>query len=235
MNKPLQPPLVDGDHLDQKTFHARYEAMPEDVKAELIGGIVFMSSPQRVAHGDMHNGVLRWLFAYEEATPKVTVLNNSTTILGPESEPQPDTGLIITAEGRRQTHEEDGYVIGAPELVVEVADSTAHVDLHRKRQDYEQAGVREYVVVTKTPAHVYWLILRAGKFVDLAPGPDGILRSKVFPGLWLDPAALLADNRRRVKRVLRQGLATPEHAVFVTALSPKARRKGRDKPPKGSS
>src|SRR6202035_5074153 len=45
------PPLVNGDHLDQKTFHERYEAMPE-VRAELIGGIVYiMSSPQRNRHG----------------------------------------------------------------------------------------------------------------------------------------------------------------------------------------
>jgi hypothetical protein len=34
------PPLEPGDRLDQKTFHERYEAMPEHVKAELIGGVV---------------------------------------------------------------------------------------------------------------------------------------------------------------------------------------------------
>ena len=46
------PPLVNGDHLDQKTFHERYEAMPE-VRAELIGGIVYMSSPQKMRHEAM--------------------------------------------------------------------------------------------------------------------------------------------------------------------------------------
>jgi Uma2 family endonuclease len=227
--RPSLPPLENGDHLDQKTFHERYEAMPEGVKAELIGGIVFLSSPQKLPHGKMHNAVLRWLFAYEDATPQVSVLNNDTTILGPDSEPQPDSGLIITAEGHRQTREENEYAVGAPELVVEVAQSTAAIDLGLKRQDYEQAGVREYIVVTKAPPRVLWLILRQGKLVKLPPGPDGILRSEVFPGLWLDAAALLRHDKQRVKAVLQQGLATPEHAAFVKALAPKRGRKPRSR------
>src|SRR5919197_4360648 len=81
---PLLPPLEPGDHLDQKTFHARYEAYPEDVKFELIGGIVFMPSPLKRPHGRMHIKIAQWLATYSDATPGTDVADNTTTILGPE-------------------------------------------------------------------------------------------------------------------------------------------------------
>jgi Uma2 family endonuclease len=212
------PPLECGDHLDQKTFHERYEAMPEDFRAELIGGIVFTPSPLRRPHGRMHVLVIRWIGDYEDATPGIETLDNAATILGPESEPQPDVALLIRPEKKGQTREEDEYVVGAPELLVEVASSTEAIDLHLKRRDYEQAGVKEYLVITLRTNKVIWFVLRDAKFVDLQPGPDGVLRSEVFPGLWLDPAALLRGDLGRVREVLRQGLATAEHAAFVASL-----------------
>ena len=211
------PPLKAGERLDQKTFHARYEATPPDTRAELIGGIVYMPSPLKRPHGRMHVRVIHWLAEYEAATPGTETLDNATNILGPESEPQPDACLRILKGG--QTHEEEEYVAGAPELIVEVAAGTERLDLREKRADYEQAGVKEYIVVAMRQARVYWFVARAGRFEELAPGSDGILRSEVFPGLWLDPAALLSFDTRRVLDVLRQGLASPEHAAFVAQLA----------------
>jgi hypothetical protein len=49
------PPLENGDRLDQRTFHARYVRMPENCRAELIGGIVFMASPQKVPTASPNN------------------------------------------------------------------------------------------------------------------------------------------------------------------------------------
>jgi Uma2 family endonuclease len=213
------PPLEAGDRLDQPTFHARYEAMPEDTRAELIGGVVHMPSPLKRPHGRMHVLVIRWLGAYEDATPGTEILDNATNILGPESEPQPDACLRILPEHGGQTHEENDYVVGAPELVVEVASGMESIDLHAKRTDYERAGVREYVVVVIRQERVLWFVLRDRRFEDLAPAEDGSLRSEVFPGLWLDPAALLRRDLPRVLEVLRQGLATPEHAALVARLS----------------
>ena len=63
------PPLEAGDHLDQATFHARYEAMPPDFRAELIGGVVFVPSPLRSEHGESHALVMGWLTNYWSATP----------------------------------------------------------------------------------------------------------------------------------------------------------------------
>jgi Uma2 family endonuclease len=213
------PPLEPGDHLDQKTFHERYEAMPAHVRAELIGGIVFMPSPLKRTHSLVHVQVVHWLFAYQAATPGTEVHDNASTILGEHSEPQPDACLLITTPGRAQTREQDDYIVGAPELIAEVASSSQSIDLHRKRIDYEQAGVKEYLVVVLRQGRVVWFISRNGRFEELAPGEDGILRSELFPGLWLDPAALLRLDNGRVLEVLRQGLSIPEHAAFVAGLA----------------
>lgn len=213
------PPLENGDHLDQKTFHARYEAMPEGTRAELIGGVVYMSSPMKRPHGRNQVQAIRWLGDYEEATPGTELFDNTTNILGEKSEPQPDLCLLIAPDKGGQTRTVDDYIVGAPELIVEVASSSEAIDLHGKRQDYQQAGVREYVVMALRQNRVFWFVSRNGQFEDLAPGDDGILRSEVFPGLWLDPAALLRQDAPRIRQVLQQGLVTSEHAAFVARLA----------------
>lgn len=212
------PALENGDRLDQKTFHKRYQAMPEGKRAELIGGIVYLPSPQKTPHGRSQQRVLRWLGEYEENTPGTEVLVNSTNILGEKSEPEPDGCLLILPECGGQTGEEDGYITGAPELIAEISWSTESIDLHAKKTDYEKAGVREYIVVALRMKRVFWFIRRRGKFKELSPDPDGIYRSEFFPGLWLDPAALLRGDSKRVLAVVRQGLASPEHAAFVVKL-----------------
>ena len=217
------PPLQNGDHLDQPTFHARYQAMPGHVRAELIGGIVFMASPVRKPHR-RHNGlVVWWLYEYEAATPAVEALDSGTTILGEDSEPEPDASLHLLPQFGGLTQEDErGYVIGAPELVVEVAHATEAIDLHRKKADYEQAGISEYLVLLLWSHEVRWFYLDAGRFQQLQPDADGILRSRRFPGLWLDPTALLNKDQARLREVLQAGLASPEHAAWLAQLSQQA-------------
>jgi Uma2 family endonuclease len=213
------PPLRAGDRLDQPTFHARYEAMPEDFRAELIGGVVHVPSPLKRPHSRAHLRLLQWLAGYEKATPGTEAHDNASTLLGRPSEAQPDACLLILPAGLGQTRNVDDYIVGPPEFIGEVASSTEAIDLHGKRSDYERAGVKEYLVVALRQARVFWFVSREGAFVDLAGGADGILRSEVFPGLWLDPAALLRLDEDGILEVLRQGLATPEHAAFVTRLA----------------
>jgi Uma2 family endonuclease len=212
------PPLENGDHLDQPTFHERYEAMPEDVRAELIGGIVFMPSPLKRPHGSVHALMVHWLGTYQDGTPGTESYDNTTNILGHNSEPQPDACLLINVPELGQTRNQDDYIVGPPELIVEVAASSEAIDLHRKRDDYQRAGVREYVVVILRQHRVVWWVARMGVFDELRPGPDGIFRSEVFPGLWLDPTALLQQNRTRMREVLDLGLVSPEHAALVARL-----------------
>jgi Uma2 family endonuclease len=218
--QPDLPPLEPGDHLDQATFHARYQAMPESLRAELIGGVVYMPSPQKPQHGRRNLRLIVWLDEYEAATPGVEVYENTTAILGEYSEPQPDAFLIVLpTKGGRVRVNKDGYLQGTPELIAETASTTESYDLHSKKDDYERAGVKEYVVVALRQRRVFWFIRRRGKFKPLKPGADGILRSEAFPGLWLDPEAMLRGDRSRLSTVLQQGLSSPEHAAWVARLA----------------
>jgi len=213
------PPLEAGDHLDQATFHARYEAMPPGFRAELIGGVVFVPSPLRKEHGRHHALVMGWLINYWIATPGTETLDNTTAILGDDSEPQPDAALIIEPECGGQTSvSEDGYATGPPEFIVEVASSSESIDLHAKRLDYEQAGVLEYVVVVLRQHVVRWFILQDGTYQEVGADASGLFKSTVFPGLWLDAPALLRCDGRQVMAALQQGLEAPEHAAFVQQL-----------------
>ncbi len=212
-------PLVEGQRLDQPEFHRRYEAMPPGTRAELIDGVVSMPSPVGPEHGRAHVPALVWLSYYEENTPGVEVLDNTSTALGPRSEPQPDAQLRILPECGGRTQTDRRFVRGVPELLVEVSHTTRYTDLGPKLDDYERAGVLEYVVRALEPDEVLWHVLHEDRLVAVPPDADGLYRSRVFPGLWLDPAALLVRDTRRLRAVLDQGLATPEHAEFVAKLA----------------
>jgi Uma2 family endonuclease len=223
--RPALPPLVPGERLDQKTFHARYQAMPPDTRAELIEGIVYMPSPLKLPHSRKHGRLMHFLYEYQDATPGTEAHDNATAIMGDESEPQPDGCLLIVPAYGGQTREEDDYMVGAPEFVSEVAFSTADVDLHAKLRDYERAGVKEYVVVVLKQNKLFWFRSRQAKFLPVEPDRDGIFRSQVFPGLWLDPEALLRQDVKRLKTVLREGLASAEHKAFVAELAKRAAKR----------
>jgi Uma2 family endonuclease len=213
------PPLEAGDHLDQATFHARYEAMPLDFRAELIGGVVFVPSPLRLEHGELHALIMGWLTNYWDATPGTSVRANATAILGDDSEPQPDATLVIEPErGGQSSISEDGYATGPPELIVEVASSSESIDLHAKRRVYEQAGVLEYVVVVLRQRMVRWFVLQDGTYREIEADAQGLFKSTVFPGLWLDAPALLRRDVRQVMTTLQRGIETPEHTAFVQQL-----------------
>ena len=214
------PPIEAGDRHDQPTFHERYEAMPEEFRAELVEGVVFVPSPLGVPHGREHAVLMGWLVHYQAATPGTTALAGATVILGPDSEPQPDGALLLSPERGGQTRMEGIYLAGPPELVAEVASSSQAYDLHGKYRDYERAGVAEYLVVVVRERRVAWFVRHEARFRVLGPGPDGVLRSEVFPGLWLEPAALLAGEVAGVLATLDRGLASPEHTAWVAGYRP---------------
>ncbi|MGE3539484.1 MAG: Uma2 family endonuclease [Candidatus Tectimicrobiota bacterium] len=213
------PLLEAGGHLDQRTFHERYLAMPPTFRAELIGGVVFVPSPLSWGHGSHHALSITWLVQYTLSTPGTQVGDTTTTILSESSELQPDGVLIITPEaGGRTRLSDEGYTTGPPEFILEIASSSASIDLHAKRRDYEQAGVLEYVVVVLRQRAIRWFVWQSGAYQEQSPDADGIFRSQVFPGLWLHADALLQLNGTTVMEVLQQGIATPAHAAFVQQL-----------------
>jgi len=219
--KPAPPPSLEpGDHLTRDVFERRFDAMPGLKKAELIEGVVYMSSPVRLnRHGRPHIHVSTWLGTYEAHTPGVIVGDNVSVRLDGDNMPQPDIAMIIEpARGGQAVISEDDYIEGAPELVVEIAASTASIDLNTKFRVYRRNQVREYLVWRVLDRTVDWFVLRQGQYERLPPGPDGIYRSEVFPGLWLDASALAAFDLVKVLDVLRLGIAGPEHAAFVARM-----------------
>ncbi len=216
------PGLRNGDHLDQPTFHALYGAMPEDFRAELIEGIVFIPFSVSTDHAGDHSVIAFWSQFYSFATPGTRTLLDPTFILGPKNEPQPDVALIVLPEYGGQTRKEGGFAAGAPELVAEVAYSSYAYDLHSKKRAYEAAGVRDYLVLNLAEKRLEWFALVAGRFEAKAPSGDGLLRSENFPGLWLDPVATMARDGAGVTRALQRGLDSPEHAAFAEQLRARA-------------
>lgn len=213
------PLLHNGDRLTRGEFERRYEAMPQVNKAELVEGIVYMPSPVRVCHGQPHAILTSWLGYYVSKTPSLIIIDNGTVRLDEDNEPQPDLMLLIpqTAGGAARIDEDD-FVNGPPELVGEVAASSVSIDLHAKLNAYRRNGVREYLVWRTEEGAVDWFILRTGEYVPLPVGPDGLIRSDVFPGLWLDPAALLQGDLTRLFAVLDTGVRGDDHGTFLRRL-----------------
>jgi hypothetical protein len=215
------PPLENGDRLSRDEFERRYAAMPEDCKAELIEGIVYMSAALRFrSHGKPHSHLNVWLATYQIFTPGVEIADAPTVRLDDGNEPQPDILLLIDpACGGQSRLSQDDYVEGAPELLAEISASTVSIDLGTKKTVYERNGVQEYIVWRVLDRAIDWFVLENGRYVHLIPDEDGILRSRKFPGLWLDRSALLKGEMQGVLTVLQTGLATPEHQAFVQSLA----------------
>ena len=216
----LVPPLERGDSLGAIEFLRRYEAMPDVKKAELIEGIVYMPSPVSRAHAAPNTLIQTWLGLYSIRTPSTEANGDATVRLGPKNVPQPDALLWILPEcGGRARLDPKGYFLGPPELIVEVAASSAAVDLHCKLRAYRRAGVREYLVWRPRERQFDWFVLHQNEYRLNAPSNPGVLRSPHFPGLDLSVEALLDHDWGQVLDVLQTGLQTRAHAAFVALLA----------------
>ncbi|MBD2606525.1 Uma2 family endonuclease [Scytonema hofmannii FACHB-248] len=215
------PPLESGDRLSRHEFERRYTAMPHLKKAELIEGVVYVSSPLRFkSHGQPHGDLIGWLWTYKVSTPGVELGDNATVRLDLDNEPQPDVLLLIDERlGGQAKISEDDYIEGAPELVAEVAASSASNDLYDKKRAYRRNGVQEYIVWQILENKVDWFSLQNDEYVTLEADANGVIKSLIFPGLWLDMTALLTGEMTKVLAVLQQGLNLTEHQAFVERLS----------------
>ena len=208
------PPLENGDRLSYGEFERRYAAMPQHQKAELVEGVVYMASPLRfTTHAEPHGRLITWLGVYQSATPATAMGIEPTVRLDSDNEFQPD-GVLLMPGGSSQLSQE-GYIQGFPELVVEIAASSAAIDLGDKKRVYRRNGVQEYLVWQIFDEQLDWFYLEDGVYQSLTPDDDGILRSRVFPGLWLNWPQLLQNNLAAVLNTLQLGLQSSEHEAFV--------------------
>ena len=211
------PLLEPGDRLAREEFEKRYEQMRHLKKAELIEGTVYMPSPVRARkHALPHGQLALWLGHYAAETPGVETGDNPTVRLDPENEPQPDLVLMKTAaRGGQARISADDYIEGAPELAVEIVGSSRAYDLHQKKGAYLRNGVREYLVWITPEQRLLWWEWRTGEYHEIPAAAEGWLKSRAFPGLWLDAPALLRGDMKAVLSALQRGLASPEHAAFL--------------------
>lgn len=217
--KPI-PRLQNGDRLTRVEFERRYNAMPDLKKAELIEGIVYMPSPVRFTHhAEPHATILGWLNYYRSKAPPIRIGDNATSRLDEDNEPQPDAVLLLPGHmGGTSRIDEVGYISGAPDLVCEVAASSVSIDMHAKLNAYRRNGVREYLVLRTEDEEVDWFDLVDGQYQSKRLDEKGWLRSKLFPGLWLDPVALLAGDLPKLFAAVDEGAKTDDHRAFVQKL-----------------
>ena len=210
-------PLENGDCLSRIEFERRYKVMPEVKKAELIEGRVYMASPVRIIHGQPHAHIMTWLGVYCAATPGSQIADNATVRLDSDNEPQPDALLRI--ENGQSQIDVDDYIQGAPELIVEIAASTASYDLQEKLQVYRRNGVQEYLVWQVSDRIFDWFRLRDGEYIKLQPDENKIIKSEAYPGLWLAVEALLNNDLAEVIQTVQKGLDTKEHLEFSRQIN----------------
>lgn len=213
------PPLLEGDSLDAEEFIRRWEEMPDVRRAELIDGTVYTPSPVSSDHSACQWHLTVWLGNYALATPGCTGGPEATWIMGGKQVPQPDNTLLILPEYGGQARMQGAYWAGAPEMIVEIAVSSYARDFGAKKRLYERSGVREYVIVNARDEQIVAFSLMPEGFLPMPAGEDGVYRSAVFPGLWLDPSALWSRDLQRLNATLQRGLATPEHAAFALELA----------------
>ncbi len=189
----VSPVLESGDRLTRAEFHRRYCARPDLKKAELVEGVVYVASPVSLTHGEPHASVMGWLVAYRVKHPALRLADNVTVLLDNRNEVQPDA-ILWREEPGGPTVTGRAFLSGPPQLVVEVAASSASYDLHDKKEAYRRNGVREYVVWRVLDGALDWFRLRAGEYEPVEPDAAGIVESAVFPGLRLHVAKLLAGD-----------------------------------------
>lgn len=222
------PPLQPGDRLSRAEFERRYDATPNLKKAELIEGVVFVPPPVSDGHSSPHFKLIGWLVGYVTATPGVMGGDNGSLRLDLDNMPQPDGFLrILETHGGQCRIGPDDYVEGAPELIAEVAATSVSYDLHAKLNVYRRNGVKEYIVWRVLDQTIDYFVLDDGKYQPLTPTNKRVLQSQVFPGLWLDPAALIAGDLVKVFGVLQKGIASRQHAAFVAKLKQAAKSRAK--------
>lgn len=211
--------LKHGARMNRERFHRLYEQTAEDFRVELIGGVVHEPSPISVSHGESHVLLTHILSTYAIETPGVQLLDNVTVMLSDQDEVQPDLLLRVLPEfGGRTSNTSSDYVKGPPELVVEIAHSSASLDLGRKRKRYILGGVAEYLVICTELKEIRWFDLQNNARYE-ADNANNI-KSRMFPGLWLSTVSIFGDgNYKAAIKVLNHGLKSAEHADFVQMLS----------------
>ncbi len=227
--KPVMRRLCEGDHLTFDEYILRWESMPEferqGMRPELIDGRVYMNAAaiRYVEHGQPQRLIVGLFERYVDRTPGVDWASPTTAKFDDRNAPEPDAELFVIPEYGGRVRVEDGFLVGAPELVVEIAGSSASYDLYEKKAMYERFGVLEYLVWRTEDGEFDCFDLQDQIYIqrDIPPGQNW--ESRIFPGLIFDIPVLLQRDRLGAYATLDRCLGSDEHQAFVETLQ--ARRK----------
>lgn len=206
------PPLNNGDVLSRAEFEERYKVLPNLKKAELIEGVVYVSSPVSPRHGAIHSDIITWIGVYRAATPGVQIFDNTSLRLDADNEPQPDVAVLIDAD---PTLVDAEFLEAKPALIIEVAASSAAYDLYQKFHVYRRNGIQEYLVLLVHEQQTRWYHWREGTYIQLQPDDDGILRSQILSGLWFHSEHFWQRDLAGLFAILQQGIASADHQAFT--------------------
>ena len=201
--------LAPGDRMELEEFLERWDQSPELKFAELIDGVVYMPPPVSLPHGSF-NSVAQAVFGrYRLLSGVCKSLANATWLmLG--SAPQPDLSLALKKEyGGTMEMAARELASGRPELAVEICWSRRSYDLGPKLALYERAGVPEYLAILVEERRFEWRVLVQSRYQFLN-AQDGVFRSRILPGLWIDEPAFWSEDGPRLLSVLDEGMRSPE-------------------------
>jgi Uma2 family endonuclease len=198
------PFFENGDMLTRAEFLRRYD-LSDMKRVELIEGVVHMPSPVRILKHSAPDGLLHvWLGTYA-AAHDLEMYPNATVLLDAENSFQPDAILCSTPrKSGRVWINQDDFLCGAPELVVEISASSASIDLRDKLRVYRRSGVSEYIVWRTVDREIDWFVLDDGQYVKLPSDRHGRIHSRMFKGLVLDTVAALKMDKAKVLAALRR-------------------------------
>ena len=212
--------LVEGRRLSRSEFERRWDATPELKHAELLDGVVYLRGDGRWVPASSRAELITWVGSYHAGTPCTTAGAHSSIRVDDANELQPNVALYTEHGPNRAVCDADDVLSSAPGFAADVVMRDKADVIPIRRRVHARFGTREYLVWRVEDEVVEWYSLRSGDYVALTPDPaDGLLKSETFPGLWLDPAALVRGDLAAVLAALARGLASPEHAAFVAALA----------------
>ncbi len=191
-----------------------------NVKAELIKGVVFIQKNRRVSEGKASARFAVFLVTYALNMKEIESALRTSLIIDDANEYQPDVVLYVKENfGGNSYISADDYLEGSPELVVEIAASTASYDTTLKKNIYRRNGVKEYIIWRVDDEEIDWFAWEEGEYVLLEKDKNGVIESRFFGGLRLNVDAILSDDLAKVLSDLQKGLKSKKHMDFVKSLS----------------